>query len=261
MKQIMDRRKQLKEKFRNRSKVFAAWTSIGNPAIAEIFSKMSVDFVGIDIEHGVITHEQAAQIIAYSQGGGVLCLPRVASHNPEMIRRLLDAGADGIIVPTVSTVDEVEKIIQWVKYPPVGSRGFGVARAQGYGFEFEEYIQQWNETSSLVIQIENMKGVENIDDILKYDEIDAVMLGPYDISGSVGVPGQLTHPDVLAACQQVVDACKKHHKSCGTQIVDPVIEQLNDAFSRGYSFIVVGSDVFTLWKWGEKVKQLIEQTI
>ena len=259
MTKIYKRRLDLKKKLRNRGKVFAAWTSLGHPSITEIFSRTSVDFIGIDIEHSTISQEQSQRIIAAAQAGGTMCLPRIASHNMEMIKRLLDSGADGLIVPMVSTPEEVEQLISWCKYPPLGKRSFGIARGQGYGFDFDEYIKNWNESSSLIIQIESIQGVENIEKILSYDEIDGAMIGPYDLSGSLGIPGQLDHPSVTEAAKKVIEACVVAGKACGTQIIKPDIKNIEEAFSAGYTFVVLASDIFILWKWAEKMKDFIEQ--
>ena len=177
----------------------------------------------------------------------------------EMIKRLLDSGADGLIVPTVSTPQEVEQLISWCKYSPIGKRGFGIARAQGYGFDFDQYTSEWNDISSLIIQIETIQGVENIDDLLKYEEVDAAMVGPYDLSASLGVPGELEHPKVEEACKRIIDACVRHGKACGTQLVEPDRENLKKSFSSGYTFAVLASDVFLLWKWGDRMKSLVTE--
>ena len=258
MKNINKLRSELKSKFQNREKIFAGWTSLAHPSISEIFCRSGVDFVGIDIEHSTIDQEQAQRIIAACQGSGSLCLPRVASHNMEMIKRLLDSGADGIIVPQVATTEEVEKIISWSKYTPKGNRGFGISRAQGYGFDFDGYTKEWNNMSSLIIQIESIQGVENADKLLGYDEIDGVMIGPYDISASLGIPGELEHPKVAEAAGKVIEVCKKHGKACGTQLIEPDKETIEKAFSSGYTFIVLASDIFLLWKWAEAMKTCIE---
>ena len=256
---LFERRSLLKEKLRSRESIFAAWTSIAHPSITEIFVRSGVDFIGIDIEHSTISQEQAQRIIAACQVGGTLCLPRVASHNMEMIKRLLDSGADGLIVPMVSTPEEVEQLISWCKYPPLGKRGFGIARGQGYGFDFDEYIKNWNESSSLIVQIESMQGVENIEKILSYEEIDGAMIGPYDLSGSLGIPGQLDDPLVIKAAKKVIEACSTAGKACGTQIVEPDRENIEKAFSDGYTFVVLASDIFLLWKWAEQTMALINQ--
>ena len=256
---LTEKRSQLKAKFRECKRAFGAWTSIAHPSITEIFACSGVDFIGIDIEHSTISQEQAQRIIAAAKAGGTTCLPRIASHNMEMIKRLLDSGADGLIVPMVNTAEEVERLISWCKYPPLGKRSFGIARGQGYGFEFDEYIKNWNESSSIIVQIESIQGVENIEKILSYEEIDGAMIGPYDLSGSLGIPGQLDDPLVTEAAKKVIDACAAVGKACGTQIVEPDRENIEEAFSDSYTFVVLASDIFILWKWAERIKPLINQ--
>lgn len=251
------RRLALRAKLRSRKPVFAAWTSLGHPSITEIFCRSGVDFIGIDIEHSIISQEQSQRIIAASQASGSLCLPRVASHNMEMIKRLLDSGADGIIVPMVNTVEEARNIVSWCKYPPQGKRSFGISRGQGYGFDFDSYVKRWNSTSSLIIQIESISGVENIGEILELDGIDGAMVGPYDLSGSLNLPGKLNHPKVREAAKQVINACRKYGKACGTQIIEPDDVQIKKAFKEGFTFVVLSSDVFLLWKWSEKISGYI----
>lgn len=250
-------RQLIKTKFKNRDTLFAGWTSIGQPQVTEMLVRGGVDFLGIDIEHSTISQEQSQRIIAVCHAAGISCLPRVATHNPEAIKRLLDSGADGVIVPNVETSEQIQKLIEWIKYPPLGKRGFGIARAQGYGHDFEKYISSWNENSILVIQIESINAVENIDELLKYDEVDGVMVGPYDISGSLKVPGQIDHPLVQEAGKHVIKSCKKFGKPCGTQDIDPTEESVRQALENGYTFVVLASDIFILWKWGERMQKLV----
>src|SRR3990167_7201142 len=243
--------------FTKGSPVFGAWTSLGHPSITEIFTHIKVDFIGIDLEHSTISQEQAQRIIAAAHAGGAACLPRVSSHNKEQIARLLDSWADGVIVPNVSTPAQVAQIVNWCKYPPVGARSFGVARAQGYGCTFEEYVAGWNARSTVVIQIESIRGAEAADELVAHEAVDGAMIGPYDISGSLGVPGELDHPRVTGAARLVIDACRRHKKGCGTQIVEPTAERVAEAFEAGYTFVVLASDVFILWKWSERMQSLI----
>jgi 2-keto-3-deoxy-L-rhamnonate aldolase RhmA len=251
------RRAGLKSRLRGRDRTFAAWTSLGHPQITEMFTRAGVDFVGIDIEHSTISLEQSRDIIAAAQGGGSLCLPRVASHDAHTIRRLLDGGADGVIVPTVETAAQTEAIVSAVKYPPIGRRGFGVARAQGYGHDFDDYTATWNDVSSVVVQIESMTGVGNADEICSHPGVDAVIVGPYDISGSLGMPGCIDAPEVRAAARQVVEACARHGKGCGTQIVEPDATNVAAAFEDGFTMVLLASDVFLLWKWAERMAGIV----
>lgn len=174
--------------------MFGGWVSYSHPSITETFARAGFDFMAIDMEHSTISIEQAQRIIAASQAEGVPCLPRPVSHSNDYIKPLLESGADGMLIQMVNTPEEVEALIRLVKFPPAGNRSYGVNRAHGYGWDFDEYIQTWNDSSPFLIQVESIRAVENIDLLLQFDEVDGVMVGPYDISGSLGVPGQTSHP-------------------------------------------------------------------
>ena len=251
-------RKDLKEKLRRRERLFAGWVSYAHPSITETFARAGFDFIAIDMEHSTISVEQGQRIIAACQGEGVPCLPRPVSHSNDWFKPLLESGADGLLVQMVNTPEEIEAIIADLKYPPVGNRSYGVSRAQAYGFDFDEYIENWNDTSSFIIQVESIQAVENIDKLLAFDEVDGVMVGPYDISGSLGVPGQTTHPLVIEASRKVINACERFNKSCGTQVADATEESVQSLFELGYTFAILGSDLFVLWKWSEQMQGLMK---
>lgn len=251
------RRAELKRKLRSRERIFAAWSSLGHPSATEVFARSGVDFVGIDMEHSTISQEEARRNIVAGQAGGALCLPRIATHDNAAVKRLLDSGADGIIAPNVDTGEQAETLLSFMKYPPLGKRGFGVARCQGYGFDFDEYVAQWNDHAVFIAQVESITSVENIDGILVVDGVDGVMVGPYDMSGSLGIPGQIHHEKVQGAAARAIEACKRHGKACGTHLVEADPEGVAKAFEAGYTFVVLGSDVFMLWKWGEQVQAVI----
>lgn len=252
------RRAELRQRLRTRQEVLATWTSLAHPSITEIFARTGTPAVCIDIEHSTISQAESQRIIAAAQAGGACCLPRIATHDNQMIKRLLDSGADGIIAPTVETREQAEALASWLKYPPEGRRGFGVARAQGYGFDFAAYTRDWNASSVLIVQIESVMGVENIDAILAVDGVDGAMVGPYDLSGSLGIPGQIDHPRVAEAAGRVVAACQRAGKACGTQLIEPTAAGLDEARARGFTFIVLASDVFVLWKWAERMAGLVQ---
>lgn len=250
----LDVRSALKKKLTSRQPVFAGWTSFGYPGITEIFTHADFDFIGIDMEHSTISQEQCQRIIAACHADGVACLPRIASHNPEMARRLLDSGADGLIAPMVNSPNDARAVVEWMKYPPAGKRGFGVSRAQGYGFDFDQYTKTWNDSSICIAQIESIQAVEQIEAILAVEGLDGVMVGPYDISGSLKVPGQLEHPLVVEASLKVVAAAKKYGKACATQIIEVDAQKIRQAIERGYTLMVLSSDVFILWKWAQRIR-------
>ena len=254
----IERQRKLKQALRDREKIFGAWISYSHPSITETFAKAGFDFISIDMEHSTINLGEGQRIIAACHSENVPCLPRPVSHSNNYIKPLLESGADGILIQMVNTRKEVKKIINDVKYPPIGNRSYGVSRAQGYGFDFQTYINDWNDSSSLIIQVESIIAVENIDELLSFDEIDGVMIGPYDISGSLGVPGELNHTKVLDASKKVIKACEKFGKSCGTQISDPNQQNIKELFEMGYTYAILGSDLFVLWKWAEKMQNIIK---
>lgn len=252
-------RASLKAKLRGRERVFGAWISYREPAIAETFAMAGFDFVAIDMEHTTISTDEANRIITSCHAEGVACLPRPVSHNNDYIKPLLEAGADGMIIQMVNTPIEVETLIGLQKFPPLGNRSYGVNRAHGYGFDFDEYITSWNESSSFIIQVESITAVENIDALIAYDEVDAVMVGPYDISGSLGIPGQTDHPLVREASAKVVEACAKRGIGCSTQIADVSNDRVEAAFDAGFSFVILGSDLFILSKWASDMRSTIQK--
>lgn len=258
MNNVFQMRAVLKEKLRRRERLFAGWISYGHPSITETFARAGFDFIAIDMEHSTISIEQAQRIIAASQSGGVPCLPRPVSHSNDWIKPLLDSGADGLLLQMANAPEEIEAVLGHLKYPPVGCRSYGVNRAQIYGFDFDRYIRDWNRTSTFIIQVESIRSVENIEKLLAFDEIDGVMVGPYDISGSLGVPGQISHPLVIEASRKVIAACERFGKSCGTQVADVTSESVQQLFDLGYTYAILGSDLFVLWKWAERMQAIMQ---
>jgi 2-dehydro-3-deoxyglucarate aldolase len=254
---MFERRAALKEKLRRRERLFGGWVSYAHPSITETFARAGFDFIAIDMEHSTISVEQAQRIVAASQSEGVPCLPRPVSHSNDWFKPLLESGADGLLVQMVNTPEQVEAIIGHLKYPPAGSRSFGVNRAQAYGFDFDRYVKDWNAASSLIIQVESIQAVENIAELVAFDAVDGVMIGPYDISGSLGVPGETTHPRVIAAARKVIAACERAGKSCGTQVADASHQSVEALFDLGYTYAILGSDLFVLWKWAEHMQALM----
>lgn len=247
----------LKLKLKNREIVFAAWVSFGHPSITEIFAQGPFDFLAIDMEHSTINLEQAQRIIAASQAFGKPCLPRPVSHSNDYIKPLLDSGADGLIAPLVSSNSEVVSLLEKIKFPPQGKRSFGVNRAHNYGLNFDNYISTWNQNSIFIPQIETRQAVENIESIIENEQVDAVMVGPYDLSGSFGFPGEINHPQVVEAQQKIISACTKKGKSCGTQVKIFTEAEVKNTISLGYNLIFSSSDLFILADWTQSASKIV----
>ena len=255
----LTRRRALKKKLKAREQVYGGWVSYADTAITETFAKAGFDFIAIDMEHTTISLEEAKRIITSAQAEGACCFPRPVSHTNEVIKPLLEAGEDGMFIQMVETPEQVRALIDHTKFPPVGKRSYGVNRAHGYGFDFDRYINEWNDSSSLILQIESITAVENIDALLDFPEVDGVMVGPYDISGSLGVPGQTNHPKVREAGRTIIEAAARVGKSCCTQIADVSPERVRDAFDQGFTFVILGSDLFVLWKWAENMRAVMAE--
>ena len=150
------------------------WIQIGHPAIAEILAKVGYDWICVDMEHGTIDLETMTHIFRAIEANGSIPVVRVPMNNPIWIRRSLDAGAMGLIIPMVNSSEEIESVIRCAKYPPRGERGYGYARANMYGMDFEESIRKANDQIAVIAQIEHKEGIENIDSILQVPDVDGV---------------------------------------------------------------------------------------
>lgn len=239
--------------------MFAGWVSYSHPSITETFARGGFDCIFIDMEHSTINIEQAQRIIAACHGEDIACIPRPVSHSNDYIKPLLESGSDGILIQMVETSQQVEDLIRLVKYPPIGKRTYGVNRAHGYGLDFDEYINSWNSSGVFLLQIESRLAVDNIDSLLKYNEVDGIMIGPLDLAGSLGVPGQPNHPKVLESTKKVIDACKRFNKACGTQVADSSYINVATIFDQGYTYAILGSDLFVLTKWTSDMSLLIQE--
>lgn len=236
----------IKNKFRsallNRQVTLGAWMQIGHPAVAEIFARAGFDWVCVDLEHGAIDLETMANIFRTLDGFDCVPVARLPLNDPVWIHRTLDAGARGLIIPMVKTAAEAEAAIYEAKYPPRGARGYGYSRANMHGMDFAEYIANANEEIAMVMQIEHKDAIANLDGILKVQGVDGLFIGPLDLSGSMGITGQLDHPQMVAALDRYRSACKESAISAGMHIVRPNPENIGKAIKQGYTLIALGLD-------------------
>lgn len=228
----------------NKKLLLGSWITIGHPSIAEVMASAGFDWLCIDLEHSVTDYYEAQQLIMAVQSKGIKAYVRVGENNTRIIKRILDAGADGIIVPSVNSAEEARKAVSSVKYPPMGTRGVGLARAQGYGFDFENYRDSKTKEIKLIVQIEHIKAIEVLDDILQVDGVDGTFIGPYDLSGSLGKPGQWDEPEVVRALEIYEETTKKYDKLIGFHVVPPDYNLVLEKQNKGYNFIAFSFDVF-----------------
>lgn len=218
------------------------WIQIGHPAVAEIFARVGYDWVCVDMEHGSIDLESMTDIFRAITANDSVPVARLPMNDPIWIRRSLDAGAMGLIIPMVNSAEEIESAVRYAKYPPRGERGFGYSRANMFGMDFENYIKKANQAITIIAQIEHREGIENIDAILQVPDVDGVFIGPLDLSGSYGKVGQLECPEMKEAFKTYLDACKKYNTCAGLHIVRPNANSIKDAVTQGYRLVALGVD-------------------
>lgn len=232
----------LKNKLRANRLAIGSWITLGHQSIAEIMCQAGFEWLVVDLEHSVITIDKAQQLIQIIELSGCIPLVRVGENNPLLIKRVMDAGAHGVVVPMVNSKADAEKAVRAVKYPSVGTRGVGLARAQGYGFEFEKYRDWVNKDSVVIAQIEHIKAIENLEAILNTKGIDGSIIGPYDLSGSLGYPGEFDRAEVQKALIKYEKICQKMKKPMGIHSVQPDPTRASQYIKKGYSLVAVGVD-------------------
>lgn len=236
----------LKEKLKRNQLSIGSWITLAHPAIAEIMADVGFDWLVVDMEHSVITIREAEELIRIIDLKGVTPLVRLTSLDANQIKRVMDAGAAGIIVPMIKTAEQAKIAVQAIKYPPVGIRSVGLARAQGYGARFSEYAQSINDNSIVIAQIEHFEAIDNLEEILNVEGIDASFIGPYDLSGSMGKPGRFEDQDVLEKLKQYEDISRKLKKPIGYHVVNPDHQSLISKIETGYTFLAFSVDYLYL---------------
>lgn len=236
----------LKEKLRKNDPTIGSWITLASPSVAEIMGRAGFDWLTVDMEHSAITMRDAQQLIQVIGSAGCVPLVRVGDNDPNLIKRVMDAGAGGVIVPMVNSREDAQRAVSAVKYPPEGTRGVGLARAQDYGFGFEKYKDWLKEESVVIVQIEHIDAVNNLEEILKVEGVDGFIVGPYDLSGSLGRPGDFEHPEVKKALRTVIEVSKKLGKTAGFHVIPPKAEELIKKFDEGYRFLGFSLDTLYL---------------
>ena len=228
----------------NNKTAIGSWIQFAQPAHAEILAKAGFDWLAIDLEHSVISLKEAEDLIRIIDLCKVVPLVRMSSNNPVQIARIMDAGAHGVIVPMINSKDDAQAVVDAVFYPPKGKRGVGLARAHEYGAKFEEYRNWLPENGIVIVQIENIKGVENLREILSVNGIFGFIVGPYDLSSSLGIPGQLDHPLMIKKLTEINDIASDFpdiKKGVHKISIDP--EPVLDAINAGYDLIAYSTDM------------------
>lgn len=223
------------------------------PETAEILSEAGYDWLFLDAEHSTYSASDLQTIIG-RVAHTLPCLVRLAAPDEVLIKKALDLGAAGIIAPQVNTPELAEKIVSYAKYSPQGTRGVGLGRAHGYGFAFDDYLSSANDNTTLVVQAEHIDAVNNIEQIVNVSGVDAVLIGPYDLSASLKKIGEIDHPDVVNAIQHVTEVCQKQNMPLG--IFGVTVDAIKPYIEKGFTLITVGVDTVML---GQAARKMLGQ--
>jgi 2-keto-3-deoxy-L-rhamnonate aldolase RhmA len=232
------------------------WIQIPSPDICEILSTYNLDFVTFDMEHTHMSYESLPDMFRAFKGTNIKPYVRVRSNDTIEIRRALDIGAAGVIVPLVHTPEEAAKAVESAKYPPEGKRGFAFCRANNWGKDFSRYARKANSDTKVFVMAESRMAVENIDDIAKIEGLDGVFIGPYDMSASYGLLGQTKHSTLEGAFNRILDACRRNEIIAGKHVVSIDNQYIESDIKKGFRMIAAGIDALFIHEGAKAIEDI-----
>jgi 2-dehydro-3-deoxyglucarate aldolase len=225
-----------------------SWIQIPNTSVAEIMGSAGYEWLAVDMEHGSISSSTLPDLFRAIEISGTIPLVRVAVAKEKDCRLALDAGASGVILPMIKSAIQLEEVVDFCSWPPTGSRGVGFSRANLYGKRFDSYYE-FAQSPLVIAMIENIEAAENIESILKVRGLDAIFIGPYDLSASMGITGDFNNKEFKRVKEDIISSCKSNSIACGIHQVNPEPKELNLRIQEGFTFIAYSLDsVFLLEK-------------
>lgn len=231
----------LKKRLRAGEAVVGSWLSVAHPTIAEVMGQAGFDWLIVDMEHGIVGIEALHSLVLATYTTSASPLVRVPWNDPVIIKRALETGPMGILIPQVSSASEVRSAVSSARYPPQGVRGIGCQRAAGFGAFFEEYLDQANEQLLIAVQIETVSALQNLPEILSVEGLDLIFIGANDLSASMGFFNQPGHPRVQEAIDQVLRVARQAKVPVGLMASDA--DDAKRRIKQGFQFVGIGSDV------------------
>ncbi len=215
---------------------------IRSPQVIQVMAASGWDFVLLDTEHGPCSMESVADFASVARYEDVTLIVRVPDKKYHLLARPLDNGAEGLLCPRVDAREQAEEIVRATKYAPIGDRGVSVSGiVTAYrSVEMSEYLNFCNENTLVVVQIESVQTLDHLDEIFSVAGIDATLIGPADLSQTMGIPGQFNHPRMMDAYQAVIDACNRHGVAPGIHLQD--IDKLREWIGQGMRFVAYKTD-------------------
>lgn len=234
-------------KFKNGENILGTITHMKSMVAIEALGHTGVDFVMLDMEHSPLSTDEVSKYLTAATAAGIPALVRVSEGSKENILHLLDAGAYGVIVPSITTIEQVKEMIKYAKFMPVGERGYCMTRDGGWGFSpvngsgLRDYMDYSNKNTLFIPQCETVGCLESIEEITALEGVDGILIGPYDLSIDMGIPGEFDNPKLINALERILKACKKNHKMAINFAGTP--EAAAAAVNKGYDAVLFGIDI------------------
>ena len=232
----------LKKRISSGDNVVGAWLSLPSELLVEFYARAGVDYLVIDSEHAIINGVVLQRIVRESQANGIPILVRVGELNGAYIKQILDYGVDGLIFPNVADIEHLDEAYRLMNYPPKGIRGVGINRGQDYGYSFLEYMERKVPNLVLIGQIESKEAIKNLREICSMQFLDSLIIGPYDLSTSLGVPGDFQNKKFRQALNQFEQVCNMSHMPMGFHVISSKPEDSIEKYKAGYSNIIYSID-------------------
>ena len=250
--------KDIRERIRRGQPTLGTWLQLPSPDVAELIGRMGYDWAAVDLEHGSFTRAQLPDMFRALERWGTLPFARVAEASMTELKAALDSGARGVIFPMIETRQQLDNAIAWSLYPggkefSQGRRGVGFSRANLFGLDFPDHVDMdagLGHSIVMVAQIEHVRALDNLDEIFSHPRLDAYMVGPYDLSASMGLTGQFDHPDFQKALAVIEEKAAAHKMGKGYHVVKPEPDVLRKKIEDGYTFLAYGIDSLFLQQSG-----------
>ena len=231
---------------RKNKNYLGCWITMNCFESTEIILKHGFDWITVDLEHSTISLDDMKSLISLCEKYKMKSYVRIAEINKVLINKVLDAGASGLIVANINSAEDLKKCIEYAFYHPNGSRGMGLSRAHGYGNQFEQYVKKDARKIEIIPIIESNHAINNLEDILSLKEVQLSMIGPYDLSSSLGDPGNFESKAFKSALKKYKEVSKKLNKKLGIHVVEPIKKDLLKAIKEDYSFIACSTDAIIM---------------
>ncbi|MDR1776326.1 MAG: 2,4-dihydroxyhept-2-ene-1,7-dioic acid aldolase [Desulfovibrio sp.] len=242
------------------------WLQLPSTDVAEIMARAGYDWVAADLEHASFSRCNLPDIFRAIENGGAAPFARLSAASKTAVKAALEAGAQGLIFPMIESREQLDAAIDFATYPGQDTwrdegkraeeyRGVGYCRANAFGRDFDEYLKRLAPDIFLVAQIEHVRAVENLDAIISHPRLDAIMVGPYDLSGSMGITARFDHPDFLGVMETIKAGCERRKMRMGLHIVRPDERELARHIGNGARFIAYGIDAVFLWLGAQRPHQ------